>query len=489
MRLSMWIFADWFRKYNPEVHIREGNLEIETVRLFSADTEVEENCVYVGRISDLFMQGSDNVICTHRNDIIILPTDEMDEVMNAILNAFEYYQDWNVRMLEAISANSRPSDILAIAQEIIREPMYLLDSNQYAIAMSDGYPRGSVNEFWDQMLENGSADVTFLNKLNQVYPQHMSIRGLYCFQLPFLPNRSYNYNMFLEKNWIGLSSILELHGQLPQHTIDLFHIFCRNMELWFISHSQEQRSLMIDSQFREVLMSEGAVSENFVRQCRIHFQHLSREQYIMVLMAPPEHALLTGHMSKELNLTFPEILAIIYQNHICVLLNPKEGEKDRLIQEMLPLLRRNGFYGGLSSAFEHPEQIHRCYEEAVYAAQQMEAEPGQIRSFQDYALHWILQQMKDSPGINPVHPAVIRLLEYDKKHRTEFARTLHVYLKKERSQSRTAAALNLHRNSLTYRLQRLKELLDCDLEVDDVRLHVLLSFEIMQNESQCKLFS
>ena len=82
--------------------------------------------------------------------------------------------------------------------------------------------------------------------------------------------------------------------------------------------------------------------------------------------------------------------------------------------------------------------------------------------------------------VSLIHPAVLKLAEYDRTHNTAFTETLHMYLKKERSQSKTAAALNLHRNTLTYRLQRIRELLPADLEDDDTRLHLLLSFRFLQ---------
>ena len=77
-----------------------------------------------------------------------------------------------------------------------------------------------------------------------------------------------------------------------------------------------------------------------------------------------------------------------------------------------------------------------------------------------------------------IHPEVQKLIDYDKKHHTDFSETLRVYLEHERSQSKTAAALNLHRNTLTYRLQRIRELLNADLEDPDVRLHLQLSFRL-----------
>lgn len=64
------------------------------------------------------------------------------------------------------------------------------------------------------------------------------------------------------------------------------------------------------------------------------------------------------------------------------------------------------------------------------------------------------------------------------------ARTLYMYVKHERSQSHTAAALNLHRNTLTYRLGRLRELISCDLDIPEVRLHILVSYELLKLEGK-----
>ena len=152
-----------------------------------------------------------------------LAQEDLDEVMNRILDAFEFYQSWNVRMLEAITSDIRPAEILDIAGEIIREPLYLLDSNQYVLALSSSYGHGSVNALWDRMMDMGTADLAFLTRLNREYPQHMTNRGLYKMELPFVPNPSYNYNMFFRDRWIGLCCMIERGPALPQSTIDLFH--------------------------------------------------------------------------------------------------------------------------------------------------------------------------------------------------------------------------------------------------------------------------
>lgn len=497
MKLSMWIFADWLKEYEPETHIREGNLEIETVRLFSAEMPTEDNTLYIGRIRDLFIHGNNNIICTHKNDILILSTNDLDEVMNQVLNAFEFFQSWNVHMLEKISSDSRPADVLAIANEVIKEPIYLLDSNQYAIALSEAFGYGEVNLHWDQLLMNGTTDTEFLNRINQEIPNHFRMRGLYCFDADFLPQRAFNYNMFLDNDWIGLCSMVERKRPMPQHTLDLFHIFCENMELWYLSHSKEQQTMVIDSLFREALLHGGPANEDFLRRCQLHFPHPEGNYYLLALTASAEYSLLMSHVCKEINLVFPNTLAIIYQKYICVLFNDVKKQGNDSLNDLITLIRRNHYFGGYSTPFSGPDNLFQHLQEAAFAADRMADLQSQIVAdtktgntsnttaaqtllgFDLCALTFALEEIRKNMPVSLIHPAILKLAEYDRQHNTAFTETLHMYLKKERSQSKTAAALNLHRNTLTYRLQRIRELLDADLEDDDIRLHLLLSFRFL----------
>jgi len=65
----------------------------------------------------------------------------------------------------------------------------------------------------------------------------------------------------------------------------------------------------------------------------------------------------------------------------------------------------------------------------------------------------------------------LSVMEYDSARHTDYMQTLDVFLKNEMSISQTAADLFIHRNSLIKRLEKLKQLLNIDLESPDVRLY------------------
>ena len=50
------------------------------------------------------------------------------------------------------------------------------------------------------------------------------------------------------------------------------------------------------------------------------------------------------------------------------------------------------------------------------------------------------------------------LIAYDARHSTEMIKTLDTYLQCERSWVQTAAALNVHRQTVVYRIQRIEQI-------------------------------
>jgi len=112
----------------------------------------------------------------------------------------------------------------------------------------------------------------------------------------------------------------------------------------------------------------------------------------------------------------------------------------------------------------------------------------------DHAFYYFLNKLAGDRtfGTELIHPGLSRLRRYDEHHGTDFYNTLYQYLRCERNVVATARALFIHRNSMIYRLQRIQQLLELDLDDVNVRLYLLLSYQIeriMQDRSVTGLFS
>lgn len=71
-----------------------------------------------------------------------------------------------------------------------------------------------------------------------------------------------------------------------------------------------------------------------------------------------------------------------------------------------------------------------------------------------------------------------KLIEYDKINNTQLCQTLEVYLENDKVTATTAEALFIHRNTLRYRLQKIRALLDKDLDKTTNYVDIVLAFKI-----------
>ena len=76
------------------------------------------------------------------------------------------------------------------------------------------------------------------------------------------------------------------------------------------------------------------------------------------------------------------------------------------------------------------------------------------------------------------HPAVVELEHEGGTRAAESLETLRAYLRHERSVKRAAFALGIHKNTVLYRIERLRVRFDLDFEDPGERLYLLLSLHV-----------
>ena len=99
---------------------------------------------------------------------------------------------------------------------------------------------------------------------------------------------------------------------------------------------------------------------------------------------------------------------------------------------------------------------------------------GSVSLFADLGIYRLLFSAKPEELRNFHEECLERLVEYDRQHNGELMRTLEALLQYP-TLAKTAQALHIHRNTLLYRLQRIQEVADLDLEDGDTRLTLHLA--------------
>lgn len=133
-------------------------------------------------------------------------------------------------------------------------------------------------------------------------------------------------------------------------------------------------------------------------------------------------------------------------------------------------------------AREMPD-LRQSFQEAHDAASLCVGLNTESRStfFGDFSLYQLLLSLKDPAGLSRFCTNWLAdLIAYDEQQHSDLLITLRVYFDNNGNTARTAAKLNIHRNTLAYRLNRIAEITRLDLDDADVRLNLQLALKARQ---------
>lgn len=125
-----------------------------------------------------------------------------------------------------------------------------------------------------------------------------------------------------------------------------------------------------------------------------------------------------------------------------------------------------------------PSEFPRSYRQAQLALrmQVVTGCPEQVTVFDDLGVYQLLSQITDINSIDGfIHRWLDALIDYDSTKDSQLVDTLATYLECGGNYDLTAKALSLHRSTLRYRLQRIREMSGHELNDPDTRFNLQLA--------------
>lgn len=175
---------------------------------------------------------------------------------------------------------------------------------------------------------------------------------------------------------------------------------------------------------------------------------------------------------------------------ICLLHVGSDKSKKMFSEEVDSLLRKLDLQGAFSKNFSGICNMDIYYAQAASILRFCGGNGSGKHLFlqEDVGLYGILEaSLERHDALELCHPDVLFLYEYDQKNGTEYMETLLQYLLNDRNAVKAAKALYIHRNTMNYRLERLRELLCYDEEDSGSRLFVLISILLLRQQMEEKI--
>lgn len=190
-------------------------------------------------------------------------------------------------------------------------------------------------------------------------------------------------------------------------------------------------------------------------------------------------------MQKVLN-TCGKQFSFFFQDKNLVMVSPDCNEQD--VRQLLSsfdsiITSRNNdisITGGISPSKQGYKAISDGYRKAVMALRVASLHGSKYTGYSDMGIYKLLVHIKDTSVLHEIYDETLGVLEeFDSTNGTDYMDTLRCYLENDSSVQEVARIMFVHRNTVNYKLRRIKEILGCELNYED-KLRLMLSFFIKE---------
>lgn len=365
------------------------------------------------------------------------------------------YENMYKRLLQAVQIGSVDA-VRQAASEIFESAVSVTDSS-FRVLSADIDPG-----ITDDMLEERGEEVYVSPELLELFKEHNLISNLskrpheiivvdwgYFKDHPHLTS-----GVFWEGNILAIITVLVDSATYSSEQAEALQA-CTDALAIVLHHSEEGKKVLNPNrdQFISRLFHGSASQKDIINAEKKHFFRRSDRYVVLATDFIPDKVWRdVGGINSS---------ALLYRNaRITYLMAGAESRELRKIQNWI---KDRGHRYGLSYPFNDPLMTEKMAKQALAMLDygNRSALKNAEWKFSEYALEMLV---KNSPyAACFFHPAIPEIELYDIQNNTEYLTTLKTWLRHRMDYSETAKVMNLHRNSLYYRMQRISERFGIDL--------------------------
>lgn len=284
------------------------------------------------------------------------------------------------------------------------------------------------------------------------------------------------------------------------HLIDLSQIVCKALVEEESNTNSRERILS------SILYTDNLNVEEIMEQANYLGVNLSGKYRIVVIqMHEPEglpnqkKTVDEGHLmevreniKKSIETEFRSYgmrhLMVLSQPNAAVVLLPAElFSRDLLITILTNIMNRGeGKYhismkAGVGTAYEYIEDFKKSYQEAMnaLAISKIVTKEQKVYFYENLGIYSLIAQITNGKFLDDyIESRIGKLIKADQMQEGELCETLETYLEHNCNANATAEALFIHRNTMRYRMDKIKRILDDDINDMSMFLELKLAFAI-----------
>lgn len=484
MKLSMWTLCNYLinEGFQTESYISEGLPCIGLLR------QTKERSYSEG-YAEIFEDGTDVYVVNDMDRLLVKNTSAM-EVTNCLGRALEFYLEWEHSLYECVLRKGSLQELLDIANTIFERPMFIKNDATRTLAITHGYP-GNVHPYWDKIersLEQGlpdyemvslvSSDPEYRTAFLERYP---SVRVSPAYGAMVL-----HANIFVNDRRVAEVVTLENGKPFNKGDIHLMNTFTELLAKYVNSNSRIFQSGSDVVVFMTNLLENGRLEKEQYQTIRRYLK-AEDDDYMCVLVANSLGRLdspILSVLREKLESQLKDSAVIQYGGQIIILRLLKDMSYSELVEDFKKIIPKEGFRWGLSYEFSMLEELPAYYKKTCEILEQAVFKSEHYVTMYEMAPKLISQLCeRDESTKTLIHPDLLRLENADIRDNTEYCETLFYYLLCGGNFTDAAKIMVLHRNTMIYRMNKIREITKSNLDDDiDNRMLLLYSYLLLKRD-------
>ncbi len=475
MKLSMQNLADWLENHQYSIHCKihtDSAPVLENVHWLSENMSSPE-IVYVEPYSEFSGTHFYTTIANMDNEIIRIANQEPGVVFNLLLSVFLYYNDWERRLLSCILNKKGVQAMCDIGDEVFQSPMIICGNDGQTFAITSGYSP-DISPVWKARLNNDSISFDTIQQYMSTDYFRQLRRNTYRPSLndsPIWNGRTLNTNLYYRGQRKGFIVAYQYQHILRQGDIHLMNIFARLIEQYLAMEPDRYFSFTYLEHF---LYSVIKGSDADFHKLDIIFRYNGwkwNDHFFIVCMVPlhktPDSERLMEKIQTYLSGQYSHICSFIADGILTMLVNQTASDHE---QELLTFLRENTS-GSMklcrSLDFYDIHQFQPYYSQTIHILLNDPSMDHTYLCVKDHIASIVKAKLSENPYARSfIHPAFRILGNYDKENNSDLIQTLKAYLLHSCNTTDTAQALNIHRNTLIHRINKIENIIHLNLSSD-----------------------
>jgi hypothetical protein len=491
MDLNLSVIIDGFSGYKLIVHkINDKMAQIRGFQHYSAEfTETEPGFLYVvnakkidkgfgencpkhiiisGNLPKNLPEKAETLIQIQKN----IPAGEIVQAGNKLLAS---YEEWYNSLLMAV-INHKPIDaFLDIAAQKFANPMLVMNNNLSIICTAGSISTPVKGTIWEKVNAPGFVlDNFYTPEEIRKISQHIAQKSGQIISLNPANDPAHftmGINIWIDGKLYGAIGTVDMNKPITEGQKEVFIIISGVLNLYFQNHSVYMRIAEDKAGWVDSLLDGVEIPQAIVKNYLSRFKWKIDDSFCVVIFtasADMKIPIISILDLKQINDLFPDALFSVYEEHVVMIIRcmDKQQPCEKNKQQLEQFLKKDASLRcGFSMVFNNFLNLRYYYIQGKFAATQCKPpESGVFCSYEDYQIEHVLQTLSQADDLRCFcHPGILSLWESGKEQEREMVRCLYHYFSGGKSISDTAEALNLHRNTLIYRLGKAAEVLNIDI--------------------------